>query len=93
VMGKAVPVDDETASLIVQINRIAEHSGVSFRTIDLSQPSTSSAATPAPATPPLPAPPPRLFLRLPPRPPKALRRCCRSAHPSARPAFRPFPIR
>ncbi len=61
VMGKAVPVDDETASLLVQINRIAGHSGVSFRAINLSQgtsgataaappPSTSTAGTGAPAT-------------------------------------------
>jgi Tfp pilus assembly protein PilO len=57
VMGKAVPVDDETASLIVQVNKIAERSGVSFRAIDLSQGGSSAAAaaavpaTPAPTTP------------------------------------------
>jgi Tfp pilus assembly protein PilO len=49
VMGKAVPVDDETASLIVQINRIATNSGVSFRKIDLAQ-STSTASSVAPTT-------------------------------------------
>jgi Tfp pilus assembly protein PilO len=48
-MGKAVPVDDETASLLVQINRIAERSGVSFRAISLSQDSSAAAAAP-PAT-------------------------------------------
>jgi Tfp pilus assembly protein PilO len=58
VMGKAVPVDDETASLIVQVNKVAERSGVSFRAIDLSQGSSSETAatpvaptTPAPTTP------------------------------------------
>lgn len=61
VMGKAVPVDDETASLLVQVNKIAEHSGVSFRAINLSQgasgataaappPTTSTTGTAAPAT-------------------------------------------
>jgi Tfp pilus assembly protein PilO len=51
VMGKAVPVDDETASLIVQINRIANDSGVSFRKIDLAQStSTSSTTAVAPTT-------------------------------------------
>jgi Tfp pilus assembly protein PilO len=50
VMGKAVPVDDETASLLVQLNRIAEHSGADFRAITLSSGgSTDSAAAAAPA--------------------------------------------
>jgi Tfp pilus assembly protein PilO len=49
VMGKAVPVDDETASLLVQLNRIAARSGASFRKIDISQ-GSSSATTAAPAT-------------------------------------------
>jgi Tfp pilus assembly protein PilO len=47
VMGKAVPVDDETASLLVQINRIAEATGVSFRAI---QQSAGAAAAPAATT-------------------------------------------
>jgi Tfp pilus assembly protein PilO len=62
VMGKAVPVDDETASLLVQLNRIANRSGVDFRAIVLgggdsgdtaaATPSTSTtgATTAAPAT-------------------------------------------
>jgi Tfp pilus assembly protein PilO len=53
VMGKAVPVDDETASLLVQINRIAGDSGVSFRAISLGQgtgDSTAATTTAAPAT-------------------------------------------
>jgi Tfp pilus assembly protein PilO len=54
VMGKAVPVDDETASLIVQVNRVAARSGVSFRTIDVSSVSSTSATAPAPT--PAPAP-------------------------------------
>jgi Tfp pilus assembly protein PilO len=51
VMGKAVPADDETASLLVQINRIAESSGVSFRAINQSQGSSTAATTVAPAAP------------------------------------------
>jgi Tfp pilus assembly protein PilO len=55
VLGKAVPVDDETSSLVIEINRIAERSGVSFRGIDLTQSSvagasSSAAPTPAPTT-------------------------------------------
>ncbi|MGH2981871.1 MAG: type 4a pilus biogenesis protein PilO [Solirubrobacterales bacterium] len=52
VMGKAVPVDDQTASLLVQINKIAGDTGVSFRAINLSQ-GGGAATAPAPA----PAPP------------------------------------
>jgi Tfp pilus assembly protein PilO len=50
VMGKAVPVDDQTASLLVQINRVAESSDVSFRAITLSQDSSSGTAAAAPST-------------------------------------------
>lgn len=35
VLGKAVPSDDETPSLLVQLNRIAKHSHVSFQTLKL----------------------------------------------------------
>lgn len=35
VLGKAVPADDETPSLLVQLNRIARHSHVLFRTLKL----------------------------------------------------------
>jgi Tfp pilus assembly protein PilO len=35
VLGKAVPGDDDTASLLVQLNRIAEGTGVDFRDIKL----------------------------------------------------------
>jgi Tfp pilus assembly protein PilO len=50
VMGKAVPVDDETASLLVQLNSIAERTGVDFRAISLtggSGETTATAAAPA----------------------------------------------
>lgn len=36
VLGKAVPGDDDTASLLVQINRIANEAGVRFRDLQLS---------------------------------------------------------
>jgi Tfp pilus assembly protein PilO len=48
VLGKAVPADDDTASLLVQIDRIAEGAGVRFQEIALSG-SDSEAAEPAPA--------------------------------------------
>jgi Tfp pilus assembly protein PilO len=44
VMGKAVPVDDETASLLVELNRIAASSGADFRAITLGSDSGSSSA-------------------------------------------------
>jgi Tfp pilus assembly protein PilO len=57
VMGKAVPVDDETASLLVQLNTISQAAGTSFRKIDLTQGATASGTTaPAPAAPAAPAP-------------------------------------
>lgn len=46
VLGKAVPADDDTASLIVQVNRIAESAGVEFRDLKL-------AATEGEAPPPV----------------------------------------
>jgi len=36
VLGKAVPGDSETPSLLVQVSGIAEHTGVEFKTIELS---------------------------------------------------------
>jgi Tfp pilus assembly protein PilO len=50
VMGKAVPADDETGSLLVEVNRIAEATGIDFRAIVLTDDVTASAA-PAPAPP------------------------------------------
>lgn len=35
VLGKAVPGDDETASLLVELNHIADHAGVRFQTLSL----------------------------------------------------------
>jgi Tfp pilus assembly protein PilO len=51
VLGKAVPGDDDTASLLVQLNQIADRAGVRFQTIDLS----SSGGGEAPAPPAAPA--------------------------------------
>ncbi|MDQ2632053.1 MAG: hypothetical protein M3Y75_13935 [Actinomycetota bacterium] len=55
VLGKAVPADDDTASLIVQMNRIADSAGVKFRTLTLASaaggeeaPPEEAAAAPAP---------------------------------------------
>ena len=42
VLGKAVPGDDDTASLLVQVNRIAERADVSFRDLQLNPTSDSS---------------------------------------------------
>ena len=56
VLGKAVPGDDDTASLLVQLNRISERAGVSFRTLSLDAakgevPASSPASAPeAPST-------------------------------------------
>jgi Tfp pilus assembly protein PilO len=49
VLGKAVPGDDDTPSLLIQVNRIAESAKVRFQTIKLS--STGSGEAPAPAEP------------------------------------------
>jgi Tfp pilus assembly protein PilO len=50
VLGKAVPGDDDTASLVVQISRIAEKTDVDFRDIKLTANSGSEEAPPpAPA--------------------------------------------
>lgn len=50
VLGKAVPNDDETASLLVELNRLAKRSGVKFQTLLLSSGGGESEAAPvAPA--------------------------------------------
>lgn len=52
VLGKAVPGDDDTASLLVQVNHIADHAGVRFSNLALSTEGSgesSEAAPPAPA--------------------------------------------
>jgi Tfp pilus assembly protein PilO len=49
VLGKAVPADDETASLLVGLNRIARDAGVRFEKLTLSSSGGGSeAATPPP---------------------------------------------
>ncbi len=46
-LGKAVPTDDDTASLVFQIERAADRAMVDFRSIELT--GTAAAAAPAPA--------------------------------------------
>jgi Tfp pilus assembly protein PilO len=46
-LGKAVPADDDTSSLLVELSGIAKRTGVDFRGIELGQ-STQSAPAPAP---------------------------------------------
>jgi Tfp pilus assembly protein PilO len=55
VLGKAVPNNDDTASLLVQVNQIAKRAGVRFRTLELSgesgseeEATTTTESTPAP---------------------------------------------
>jgi Tfp pilus assembly protein PilO len=49
VLGKAVPADSDQASLLVQLQDLADRSGVQFQTFDLA-PGTETATTPAPTT-------------------------------------------
>jgi type II secretory pathway pseudopilin PulG len=49
VLGKAVPGDDDTASLLVQLNRIANGADVTFRNLSLEAASGTEAAPPVPA--------------------------------------------
>ena len=46
-LGKAVPVDDDVRSLMVQINAAAGHSGVDFRTINVAGSGAAAAAAPS----------------------------------------------
>jgi Tfp pilus assembly protein PilO len=46
VLGKAAPADDDTASLLVQLNRIAGHAHVRFQTFVLAPASGSEAPAP-----------------------------------------------
>jgi Tfp pilus assembly protein PilO len=50
VLGKAVPADAETPSLLVQIQHIAERSHVRFEEISLSSEGAETTSAPAPAT-------------------------------------------
>jgi Tfp pilus assembly protein PilO len=56
VLGKAVPDQADTASLMVQLNSIAGQSDVEFRGITLNQGGTSSGGTTTAPAPPAPAP-------------------------------------
>lgn len=49
VVGKAVPGDDDVASLLVQVNRLADRSGGTFRDLLLSAESGGEEAAPPPA--------------------------------------------
>ena len=51
VLGKAVPGDDDSASLLVQLNQIGERSGTTFKTIELDPGTGGETTTPAPAAP------------------------------------------
>jgi len=48
VLGKAVPADDETASLLVQVNRISDGAGVRFQTLKLEASGEGEAETSSP---------------------------------------------
>jgi Tfp pilus assembly protein PilO len=50
VLGKAVPGDDDTASLLVQISHIADKTGVEFRDLELNPGSGSAEAPAAPVS-------------------------------------------
>ena len=45
VLGKAVPADGDQASLLVQLQRLANRSGVGFQSIDLADATSSASAT------------------------------------------------
>ncbi|HEX5376211.1 MAG TPA: hypothetical protein VFW48_08625 [Solirubrobacterales bacterium] len=50
VLGKAVPGDDDTASLLVQVNRIADQAEVKFQALELSPGAGGDGDAPAPAS-------------------------------------------
>ena len=49
ILGKAAPAEDDTASLLVQLNRIADRSRVRFETFVIASPSGGEEEAPAPA--------------------------------------------
>ncbi len=51
VLGKAVPGDDDTASLLVQLNRIAEGADITFRNLALEAAAAEPVAAPVAAAP------------------------------------------
>ena len=50
VLGKAVPEDGDQASLLVQLQQIADRSGVGFQSIDLADAASTTPTAPPPAT-------------------------------------------
>jgi len=48
VLGKAAPADDDTASLLVQLNRISDRAGVRFQTFTLASEGGEEAEAPPP---------------------------------------------
>jgi Tfp pilus assembly protein PilO len=50
VLGKAVPSDDDTASLLVQLNHISDRAGVRFQTFALNAAGGEETPAPAPAS-------------------------------------------
>lgn len=50
VLGKAVPADSEQTSLFVQLQNLADRSGVEFESIDLGDATSAAQALPAPST-------------------------------------------
>ena len=96
VLGKAVPADDETASLLVQLNTIANRAGVRFDASQLEGSGGSPPRRPCLLRPP-PQRRPAPRRRTPCRPPRSCRqrrpppRCCRLAPRSALPASRVMP--
>jgi Tfp pilus assembly protein PilO len=57
-LGKAVPGDDDTASFLVQLDRIAADAGVQFRALEIGESAaTTTAAPPVPAPAPAPTDP------------------------------------
>ncbi len=56
-LGKAVPSSDDTSSLLIELNRIANSSNVSFDSIALSSSATTSSSVAAPTAAPTPTTP------------------------------------
>ena len=50
VLGKAVPADADTPSLLVQVNSVANRTGVKFDGLQLSASSSASASSPTPSS-------------------------------------------
>jgi Tfp pilus assembly protein PilO len=54
VLGKAVPPDSDQASLLVQLQRLADRADVRFQSIDLAESSASTSASPSTSSSPVP---------------------------------------